>query len=195
MEKEYALDFGSAEIGALGIAQATDFEVDGKGRIYFFDSSAKGDTIFAFDERGRFRRSFGRKGQGPGEIDWILFAQFDASDHLLVTDHMNHKVLTFDDSGNCLGEMRFPDGGRILYPLANGNFLCLRRNRTNNSPMPEDVFSLLDGEFREIGILDRRTPYDINSLGFRGVVSQPLFQFAVAADSIFIVNEDRGMRS
>jgi len=192
LKKEYSIDFGSEEIGAFGIANAIDFEIDAAGRPYFYDSNAKADTIFAFDEQGRFRRSFGRKGQGPGEINWILFAQFDAAGRLVVTDHMNHKVLTFEDSGHCLLETRFPSGDRILYPLANGNYLCLRRHKLDKSPMPEDVFSLLDSSFNEIGILDRRTPYDINSLGYRGVVSQPVFQFIVAADSIFIVNEDRG---
>lgn len=192
LKRELSIDFGREDIGALGIANAIDFEVDVNGKLYFFDSNAKGDTIFAFDEQGRFKRSFGRKGQGPGEINWILFTQFDAAGHLLVTDHMNKKVLTYDDSGKCLQETKFPSGDRILNPLSNGNFLCLRRNQPAKSTMPEDVFSLLDGTFSEIGILDRRTPYDLNSLGFRGVVSQPMFQFVVAADSIFIANEDRG---
>ena len=192
LHQEMAIDFGREDIGALGIANAVEFEVDGAGRIYFFDSNAKENTIFIFDEQGRFLRSFGRKGQGPGEIQWILFTRFDAAGHLVITDHMNRKVLTFDESGRCLGELRFPEGGRIIFPLENGNFLCLRRNRPEKSPMPEDVFSFLDGEFREIAILDRRTPYDLNTLGFRGVVSQPVFRFVVSAGRIFIANEDRG---
>jgi hypothetical protein len=58
--------------------------------------------------------------------------------------------------------------------------------------MPEDIFSLLDGKFQEIAVLDRRTTYDPNTLGFRGVVSQPVFRFIASADYIFIANEARG---
>ena len=157
LEKEYTIDFGREEIGALGLANAIDFEVDGSRTDHIFSTATPRRTrsSLSMNRDGSGARSDG-KGKGPGEVNWILFAQFDAAGRLVITDHMNHKVLTFDDSGRCLGETRFPSGDRILYPLANGNFICLRRNRTEKSPMPEDVFSLLDGAFNEIGILDRQ---------------------------------------
>jgi len=194
LREELTIDFGRDDIGALGIANAIDFEVDDAGRIYFLDSNAKRDTIFLFDETGHFLRSFGRKGQGPGEIQWILFTRFDAAGNLIISDHMNRKVLTFDDSGRLLGEQKFPAGpGRpIVLPLDGGTYLCLRQNRSEKSPMPEDVFCLLNGEFREIAVLDRRTTYDPDTLGFRGVVSQPVLRCVLAAGHLYVVNEDRG---
>jgi hypothetical protein len=194
LQEELTVDFGRDDIGALGVANAIDFEVDGTGRIFFFDSNAKENTIFVFDQQGRFLRSFGRKGQGPGEIQWILFTRFDAAGNLIISDHQNRKVLTFDASGRLLGEQRFPaaPGRPIVLPLDGGNYLCLRQNRSEKSPAPEDIFSLLDGEFREIAVLDRRTTYDPDTLGFRGVVSQPVFRFVLSAGHIFTVNEARG---
>lgn len=41
-------------------------DTDAAGNIYVLDSGA--DTIFKFDARGGLLKSFGRKGQGPGEF-------------------------------------------------------------------------------------------------------------------------------
>ncbi|MBM3293327.1 MAG: hypothetical protein FJY82_02255 [Candidatus Aminicenantes bacterium] len=84
------------------------------------------------------------------------------------------------------------DEGRIVLPLEGGNYLCLRQNRFEKSPVPEEVFCLLDGEFREIAILDRRTTYDPDTLGFRGIVSQPVLRCVLAGGHLYLVNEKRG---
>ena len=36
LEKEYSIDFGGDDIGEMGIARTTRFEVDLQGNIYFF---------------------------------------------------------------------------------------------------------------------------------------------------------------
>ena len=71
LEEELSIDFASDEIGELGIADATNFEVASDGTIYFTYSHKSDDLIFQFDQNGKFETSFGRKGQGFEEIQFI----------------------------------------------------------------------------------------------------------------------------
>lgn len=62
LEKEFSIDFARDDIGELGIAGATVFEVDSLGNIYFFYADKEGDLIFKFDPQGDYLTSFGTKG-------------------------------------------------------------------------------------------------------------------------------------
>jgi hypothetical protein len=65
--EEFSIDFGSEEIGELGIADAMDFEVDSKGCIYFTYSHKQDDMIFKFSPSGQFIKSWEKKGRVLGK--------------------------------------------------------------------------------------------------------------------------------
>ncbi len=51
-----------------------------------------GPTVYAFDSRGQFQRTLGRRGQGPGEFQIIRRLHVDAGDSLLVFDELRRYV-------------------------------------------------------------------------------------------------------
>jgi len=194
MEKELSIDFGSQEMGELGIADAIDFEVDSKGNIYFFYTGNKGDSIFQFDSHGRYLISFGTIGQGPGEIQYIVWTGIDSKDNVIVSDNGNRKILIFSDDGTLVKEIPFPSKVGLLYPLENGNFFGL----WTRTPSPSDkymyvwAFSLYDPRFEEIKLLDTQKVYDFNALGTRGIISRPFNTQRFSKDHIYLACEDRG---
>lgn len=189
---EYAIDFGADEIGVMGLADAMDFEVDAEGNIYFFYTNKEGDLIFQFDSQGGFLRSFGPKGQGPGEIEYINHTGFDAAGSLLISDMGNRKVLLYDVDGRLVEETRYPAGARLLIPLANGNSLDVWSRPDDTGTKLQRGYHILSPEHEELKILDRQTPYDFDELGFRGIISNPLLQARFVDNIIYIVNEERG---
>lgn len=52
----------------------------------------------------RFLKQWGGKGDKPGEFHFPIAIAVDAADRLLVTDHLNNRVQTFDANGKLLGQ-------------------------------------------------------------------------------------------
>ncbi len=125
LENEYSIDFGGDDIGEMGIARTTRFEVDYQGNIYFFYPDKEGDLIFKFDPQGNYLTSFGIKGQGPEEIQYIVWTGIDSQDRIIVSDNGNRKILLFSHDGSFIKAIRYPSTVGLLYPLENGNFLGL----------------------------------------------------------------------
>ena len=195
LEEELIIDFGSSEIGEMGLAKATDFIVDEKGFIYFMQVWKKGDTIFKFGPDGRFLKSWGQKGQGPGELQFIIGACLTASGHLIVSDHTSMKLIWFSDDGKLIKEIRYPPDGRyfIIYPVSEDRFVGYAQVFTNpEADFFDFVFYLLDGSLKELKKLDVYRYPNAAKKGQRGVNYNEFFITKSSPSCIFIGNEDRG---
>ncbi|UCE40790.1 MAG: 6-bladed beta-propeller [Candidatus Aminicenantes bacterium] len=194
LEKEFFIDFAGDDIGELGIADTVDFEVDTEGNIYFFYANKEGDLIFKFNPHGNFETSFGQKGQGPGELQWIIWTGVDSQDRLIISDNGNRKVLFFSKDKVLIKEIRYPSTVGLLYPLENGNFFGLWNKPAKNKDkdMYTWAFSLYNPQFEEIKLLDTQKVYDFNTQGFRGIISRPFNARQFSKENIFVACEDRG---
>jgi hypothetical protein len=194
IEKDLSIDFARDDIGELGIANAVDFEVDSLGNIYFFYADKEGDLIFRFNPDGNYETSFGQKGQGPGEIQYIVWTGINSQDNLIISDNGNRGIIVFSNEGSIVKEIRYPSKVGLLYPLENGNFFGLW-NKPPTSPDKDMyiwAFSLYNPEFEEIKLLDAQKVYDFNTQGFRGIISRPFSARQFSGDNIFVACEDRG---
>ena len=194
LKKKYSIDFSRDDIGELGIAASLDFEVDSEGNLYFFYADKEGNLIFKFDPQGNYLNSFGTKGQGPGEMQWIVWTGIDSQDNLIVSDNGNRKILVFSNDGSLVKEIRYPSKVGLLYPLENGNFFGLwdKHPAPSNKYMYVWAFSLYNPEFEEIKLLDTQNVYDFNTLGDRGINARPFFRSRIHNNNIYISCEDRG---
>jgi hypothetical protein len=194
LEKELSVDFAGEDIGDLGIAGALNFEVDTEGNIYFYNNDKDGNLIFKFDAQGKFLHSFGHKGQGPGEIQFILFTGMDKENHLTVYDHSNNKILVFDQDGQLIKEIRSPADGRSVYPLENGNYVCLGNRFSEDRQRLDWVLSVCGPDFTTIRelITQDQDPYHIDANGYRAVNSVPFIKWKRHQGHIFAACEDRG---
>ncbi len=194
LEEVLSIDFGRDDIGELGIAGAVDFEVDSEGSVYFFETNRDGDVIFKFDREGTLVRSFGRRGQGPGEVQYAVWTGIDSGDNLIISDNGNRKVLGFTKDGQLVWETRFPTDVGLVYPLENGNFFGLWQKypATAANSMYLWAFSLYGSAFDEIRLLDTQNVYDFNTIGTRGIVSRPFFKLKKGNGHLYIASEERG---
>jgi streptogramin lyase len=92
------------------------FVADGHGR----DTNAR---IVKFSGNGKFIRTWGKKGSGPGEIDIPHAIAMDSQGRLFVGDRNNNRIQIFDQDGKYLAEWKqfsrpsgvFIDKNDIIY--------------------------------------------------------------------------------
>ncbi len=98
---EEELRIGSAtEEGPELFGEVRDLAVDPLGRIYVLESQS--NEIRVFDADGGHVRTFGREGQGPGELNGPSALDWDGDGRLWVVDPRNARFSVFDTAGEYL---------------------------------------------------------------------------------------------
>ncbi|MEX2582674.1 MAG: 6-bladed beta-propeller [Gemmatimonadota bacterium] len=107
---------GTAGDGTDGrLNTPNDVVTDADGNIYVGDGhggqnlNATPETvarIAVYDRNGRFLRSWGRLGSGPGEFRTPHGVDIDSMDRLVVADRGNNRLQMFELDGTYIGEFR-----------------------------------------------------------------------------------------
>lgn len=118
LREEFRIDLEDESLGAAGLTDIDNLDVDSRGGIFIYRRHAtSGNTVFRFDSRGRFERSFCSVGQGPGEVQNPRFMRITSQDEIPVVDLNGRKVLFFDAEGTVLRTTDLPS---LLFPLPHG---------------------------------------------------------------------------
>jgi hypothetical protein len=102
-------------------------DVDRSGNIYVADIEAQ--NIRVFDAGGRYLRTIGRPGAGPGEFGSNVAGVFVVGDQLLVPDLANQRVSRFDMDGTFVSDARLDmsRGIPIRFDVIGGGRLVAER--------------------------------------------------------------------
>jgi NHL repeat len=107
------LSLGKRGVAGAGIDefdQPTDVAIAPNGNVFVGDGHSGGGTatgnarIMKFDKDGKFLRTWGKKGMGPGEFDVIHTLAFDSRGRLFVGDRNNNRIQIFDQDGNFIAQ-------------------------------------------------------------------------------------------
>jgi len=187
LEEIFHIDSENSEIEKLGLIDIRGFDVNPKGEIYVLRTiKGTGDFVFKFDQNGRFVKSFGRKGQGPGELQMPRYIAISKNNRLLISD--NSRVLEYDHDGAFVKAYPSDSGGPTSGP---GSTLIAQtvdqQFRGDKQTMTQFV-SLFDSELKKIRELDSLA-FELSMSGLR--LPEPLLCWSASNDSVFIGNENR----
>ena len=76
----------------------TDVAWDAAGNIFVADGAGNA-RIAKFDKEGRFVKSWGKRGTGPGEFSNVLSLAVDAQGNVYAGDGVNQRIQVFDNNG------------------------------------------------------------------------------------------------
>ena len=107
-------------LGTAGVAgdppdrltDPTDVLTAPNGDIYVAESHTNVEDpnlvgrISVFDKTGKFIKTIGRMGTGPGEFRTPHAIEFDSQGRLIVADRHNHRIQILDTDGKYLGEYK-----------------------------------------------------------------------------------------
>eukprot|EP00058_Branchiostoma_floridae_P002439 XP_002587927.1 hypothetical protein BRAFLDRAFT_87315 [Branchiostoma floridae] len=86
------------------MTRPTYVTVDGEGNILVSDWNK--DSVYVYDESGKFLFQFGGWGSGEGQMKWPHGICTDGSGHILVADHGNERVQIFTRHGEFVRTFR-----------------------------------------------------------------------------------------
>ena len=152
------IDIHFNTVGQIGIldgdenyifGQISALAVDNKGNVYVTEREV--GEIRKFDSNGQFVIKFGRKGQGPGEFEFIMYMNTKANGDLLVYDYMRMSISQFSSSGEFIktyshvikGNSIIPGGGIVEY---GNNYLFLGKLGDSRR-----IMNIYDADWNVIG--------------------------------------------
>ncbi len=109
-----------------------------KNEIYAFDSKSK---IYVFDMKGKTLRSFGRKGEGPGEFKFLADIM-PLKDKLYATDS-SRKIVTFDLQGKIIDEMKTKNRLKALLHKGDDVLYLARKFKKDESGKRGEFYTKL----------------------------------------------------
>jgi len=116
------LCIGEDEAGDFVFSEIRTIEVDNEGNIYVLDS--KEVCVKVFDKNGKHVRTFGKKGQGPGELQFPGRMHLFRGKEMMIYDGGNNRLSYYSLDGECLKEI---PAGKYRFsraiPDSNGNII------------------------------------------------------------------------
>ena len=154
-EEELGIAPEDAE-GNIILFQPSQFVVDDSGNIYICDRQEL--IIKVFDPQGHYMKSFGKKGEGPGEFQGILGMSFLPDGRLLFTDTSLRRSSLFDHEGNFVSTHKWRGFLLDLYLTSSSAYFANETIFGQPSQMFVKKFDLEGnellslGEFKPMGI-------------------------------------------
>jgi hypothetical protein len=91
------------EVGDFVFSEIRTIEVDDEGNIYVADS--KEVCVKVFDKNGKQIRTFGKKGQGPGEIQFFTRVHMFRGKEIMIYDGGNNRLSFYSLDGKFIREI------------------------------------------------------------------------------------------
>ena len=195
LEKKLIIDFESPDLAAVGIPKITGFDVDSRGNIYVWSYRSSENFIFKFEPSGKFDHSFGRSGEGPGEIGALSYLRINEKDEIIISDFGRNKLILMSTAGNAINEVQLPSNMNPATFLANGKVLAWSSVFRPEEGIGELQVVLCDRELNELAILGptEKLPNWARAKRINGLQAYPtLGQGSISKGHIYVGNKQCG---
>ncbi len=153
------------------------FNTDDEGNFYVSDID--NHRIQKYDAKGKYLMTIGRKGQGPGEFEYLSKPQFDKGNNLYIYDLGNKRISFFDRDGKFLRQINAPRMSTEIAINSENMIIGSSRkfSREKDSYKVFKAFGIFDEEFNQVKILFKDEESNKRIEGGRGLSApQMLFQ-------------------
>ena len=131
-----------------------DVARDKSGNIYVLD--AGNYRIQKYDSNGKFISTFGRKGEGPGEIMTPVSIEIDSNDKLHLADLGNNRIQVYNLDGKAAEQFKSKTPIFNFHLLASGNIIVNRtQSKAAAASTEEELKELLEMELYLLEIYDK----------------------------------------
>lgn len=183
LEKVLSIDLEREDLAKAGLLSGGEWDVDDDGNIFIVGFKNSENFIYRFNYTGLLTGSFGRRGQGPGELLGPSLSGVYGGE-IVLSDFVGMKYVVYDLDGRFLREKRLEHPDR-LCPLGNGKFVGFGPQLDPTAKAFYYALTLRDADFHELKVLDLyEYPSDDSRL-------YPFFMWRISGDQIIVANEAR----
>jgi hypothetical protein len=198
LEEDFTIDTERDDLAEVGLTDMGSFDVDSKGNIYFFQGREFDlNVVYKFDEEGNFLKTFGKRGQGPGEIQLPMLLYITEKDEMSIQDANTQKLYIFDTEGVLIRETHILSedviGNFRFFFLENGNYLKFGEYFDPESEHRQHILQLYNASFEIIRELDRCDHGKVIAFTQQKKVFTPrVFIGQVSDGMVYVGHEKRG---
>jgi len=156
------------EFGEIRLFKPGRFAVDAEGNIYLGDDSDS--AIKVFDSQGKYLRTIGREGQGPGEFTDIGDIFLLPNGRLLVIDFQTRRTLFFSSEGQFLSSFQWKKDFERIYLATDSS--CTVAEGIFSEEIPELWIKKIDFSGEELMTFGRFSFPELNTMRIEGGVAR-----------------------
>jgi len=150
LEREVTIDTENDEIAETGLVDIEAFDVDKEGNLYIIRWTSNENFVYKFDNRGKFVKSFVRRGQGPGEIEWGGSVKFISDKELMIRDPGKTKFSIFTTEGEFLRDELQKSHVYVDKIFSNGKYLVSWQDNSMSLEEFINHLGLCESDFENI---------------------------------------------
>ena len=195
LEELFVIDTEQDNLVDAGLTAINNFDVDSENKVYILSSRTERDFIFKFNGNGELTSTFGRKGEGPGELRRPRSLLIGARDEIAVAVGSINKLSIFNTDGKLLQEKKYNSSiGNIMgaYSLEDNQYLLAKHEypTKENGFRTQYFFILCDSNLEELKEIDRaQIPFPEFHDKFEGMYH--VYFGCVSDQKIFTAFQDR----
>lgn len=173
------------ETGEMRLFKPSWFTVDANANVYIADDSDM--AIKVFDSQGKYMKTIGSKGNGPGEFESFGSMIFLPDGRLLVTDYIQRRTSFFSSDGQFLSSFPWKKFFSLVYLATNSS--CTVNESIYSGESRELWVKSIDFSGEELFAFGKFTPPE------RKMLSQGEMMFSMSVPwtpvSIFVGDQKR----
>jgi len=188
LEKIFSINTENKEFFKIGLIDLETFDIDHEGNIFVIRWRTDENYIFKFDKDGNFIKSFCRRGQGPGELEWGETVFINFNDELVAKDPGKTKFLVFDRDGNFLRETHL-EKHYSISPLAKGKYGIMWQDQSPE--IFKNHYAVCDSDFSNIQeFFSYEWEYQIQST--KVLLNRASVIYGMSKNYLYIGNAEKG---
>jgi hypothetical protein len=153
LDEEFIIDLAADELIRAGLAEPTGLDIDSSGDINIWNQGKSENFIYKFDRKGKYLTSFGRRGQGPGELQFPTSFAINDRGVLVISDTLQRKMVILGKDGAYIRQA--VADSPLIYPKANDRYVLILRESNPNEDYTSNTWILCDTNLKKLKELDR----------------------------------------
>jgi len=195
LEESFIIDFERDDLANVGITEILGFDVDSQGNIYILVIQTSEYWIHKFSHNGTHISTFGRQGQGPGEIKSPYMIRINKKNEILVSERTRSRLIIYNPNGDLIKEIPLSPNYQMATLLENGLILAIEANFNPDEGVTQMPIVLCNSELKTLTTLHPgyKIPNWVRAKKINGLRTNiNWFPWSLSDKDIYIANDDKG---